>query len=167
MSEIDDTRVPAKVRVATCEVDEDRGWILGWVHVTGPTDGWGQGFGGLVLDEASAKDWTESICALFGVQTLAECTGRFCHVLRSWPTYGSDIEGLEVDGKRFTLTAFRRKHWPAKAKSVLENRKADLLRSIARAGEDVQRFVHRLETVEHGYVDWEVLQTSEAEETER
>lgn len=154
-----DARQPAKVREATCETDDHFGVVTGWVHVTGPDEGWGQGFGGIGLGPEHAADWTAAICALFGVKTLAECTGRNCFVLHAWASWGHDIEGLEVDGRRFTLTAFRRKHWPEHPCDPLTRRKASLLADINRHGRDVQRKVAELEKVEVGYVDWSGSQT--------
>jgi hypothetical protein len=149
-----DTRVPAKVRVATCEADPDRGWVIGWVHVEGVDSGWGQGFGGIALSPPAAADFIASVCALFGVTALTECAGRNCFVLRSWPSWGSDIEGIEVDGRRFTLTDFRRKHWPDVAADPLARRRESILNSINYAGRDVQRYVAELGRVEDGYIDW-------------
>lgn len=149
-----ETREPARVREATCEVDEDHDVIVPWIHVEGLDGGWGQGFGGLILDEKHAEDWKVSICALFGVKELVECEGRNCFALRAWPTWGTDIEGIEVDGCRFTLTEFRRKHWPNEPADPLSRRRNAIINDINWHGSRIVERASELHRLADGYVDW-------------
>lgn len=143
-----------ELAVVEYERTDDERCLTHYVGMTGPNGGWGQGFGGLAFDEPHLAAWKQDLCALFGVTDIAEVVGSQCFILRCWASWGSDIEGLEVDGRRFTVTDFRRKHWPEKTKTQLEN-KAEALRSdidyhARRIREDVQR----LETLHEGYVEW-------------
>jgi hypothetical protein len=153
-----DQREPAVVSEARCEMHEHYRTIVGEVALRGPNEGWGQTFGQICLDPDAAKAWEAEVCALFGVKTLAECKGRTCLVLRAWPDHrwGGDIEGLEVDGRRLTLTGFRRKYFPNSegAAGPLEQKKANLRRGIRRAARDIERWTSELETAHEGFVDW-------------
>lgn len=153
---VDKGREPAVVREASCSVDDHYGHVVGWVHVTGPGGGWGQGFGGICLSPDDALVWTRRILDLFGVSTLEECKGRNCVVLRAWPGWGSDIEGLEVDGRRFTLTDFRRERYPETPCTPIERKRESLLNDLRFHGRRVQEDVERLERLHEGYVDWSV-----------
>lgn len=116
--------------------------------------GCGQGFTDLILDEkVTGPDFAAQICSMFGASKLEDIVGRQCFVLRPWGN-GCNVEGIEVDGKRFTITDFRRKHWPEKAATRLEERQADLRRSINRAAADIQRWTSELSTCAWGYVEW-------------
>jgi hypothetical protein len=114
----------------------------------------GQGIGGICVDETSGPVMVAEVCALFGVKTLAETVGRNCHVLRCWPGWGETIEGIEVDGVRWTLSAFRKRRWPEKFQDRLTERTAQIQRSIDRKAEEIRRHVLELQSVEDGYVDW-------------
>lgn len=150
---LDDTRVAARVSSVSFG-KEDHGILTSYVHCEGTDGGWGQGFGGLGLDEEHGAAWKAALLDLFGVKTLDEIAGRNCFVLRSFPGYGADIEGLEVDGRRFTITEFRRKHWPGKEWDPLvmkRQRLLDHIESLARRQGDLVRDVN---TSGDGYVDW-------------
>ncbi len=93
-----------------------------------------QGFGGLCLDEATRMDFDRQLCDLFEVKRLEDIVGLDCTAL--WPRnqHSDHMEGLERDGRRFTITGFRRKHWPDKVPSPDET---------------------FLAALEEGYTDWE------------
>ncbi len=114
-----------------------------------------QGLGGLSVDpETSGPAMVADICRLFHVSDLDEVKGRTCFVLRCWPTYNEPIEGIEVDGVRWTLTDFQRRHWPDREWDRLAKRTNEIRTEIARHGYEVQRLVGKLETASEGYVDW-------------
>lgn len=133
--------------------DEER-CLTHFVGMKGPTGGWGQGFGGLIFDQCHLEAWKSDLCKLFGVDAIDKIVGRQCFVLRNWPSWGSDIEGLEVDGKRFTITDFRRRHWPKEAKTQLENKAARLRQNIDFQARRIQEDVERLETLHKNYIEW-------------
>jgi hypothetical protein len=141
---------------ASCAPHEHYGAIIGEVSLRGPDGGWGQAFGQICLDPEHAPAWEREICALFGVDNLNACAQRNCFVLRSWPGFGM-IEGLEVDGKRFTLTGFRKRHYPGTegARGPLAQRKIGLKRSIRRAAAEIERWTLELDTAHENYIDWE------------
>jgi hypothetical protein len=102
-----------------------------------------QSFGG-VVDDAHAPDFARAVCNIFGVEVsndegeirkaLQKIIGRQCIALYAWGKYNEEIEGLEVDGSRFTKTGWMRKHFP-NTKSKLDRereiltqqKKSDLL----------------------------------------
>lgn len=146
------TREPAIVDYVR---DDDERGLTTWLGMKGvPGQGWGQGFGQLIMTPEHMADWKASVAALFGVATYEECVGRQCFVLRCWPSWGADIEGLEVDGKRFTITDFRRKHWPDKAHDQLENKRAAIRRDIDFHARRIREETAHLGTVHEDYVDW-------------
>ena len=146
-----DTREPATVDYVRCG-EEDHGILTSTIGMKG--QGWGQGFGGLALEPEHLEAWKADLCALFQVEDIDQIKGRNCFVLRSWASWGFDIEGLEVDGRRFTLTGFRRKLWPGKSWSPLgaeEERIRDRIASFASRIADGTKDLAR---VREGYVDW-------------
>lgn len=145
------TREPAVVDYVR---DDDERCLTNYVGLKGPSGGWGQAFGGLALDVEHLECWKQSLCDLFEVSSMDELVGRNCFVLRCWDGWGSDIEGLEVDGRRFTITDFRRIHWPTQTKTQLENARDRLRRDIDFHARRIREDVQRLETVANGYVDW-------------
>lgn len=159
---VDQSREPAVV--ASEHYDEER-CVTHYLMMKGPTGGWGQGFGQLVLDEKSLAAWKAELCALFRVDKIEDVVGRQCFVLRSWPSWGERIEGLEVDGRRFTITGFCRKHWPDKTKSRLECREIELRDDIDRHAMRIRECVQRLVNVRDGYVDWDVPSESPSQES--
>lgn len=70
-------------------------------------DAWRQSFGGLRLNDETGAFWKAEIVELFGVNNFEDIRGRQCFVLRSKSKFGSLIEGLEVDGRQFTIAGFK------------------------------------------------------------
>lgn len=131
---------------------EDHGLLTSWLYMQGD---WGcQGFGGLCLKNEAGPLWKSSLCSVFGVRDFEDIKGRQCFILRSWPDYGSSIEGVEVDGLRFTITAFQRQVSPERKWDPLDQKSKELRSRIDSAGRTVQTAVHDLERVTEGYVDW-------------
>lgn len=148
------TREPAIVESVT--YGEGHYGLSSDLYMIGPDGGWGQSFGGLCLNDEFGAVWKADLCALFGVDNFEAIKGRRCFVLRSWPTYGSTIEGVEVGGKRFTITGFRRKVVPERAPTPLEQKTEILRADIDRAARNIQDLNRRLASVVDGYVDWTV-----------
>lgn len=137
-----------------------------WVHVKYDADGiYGgghQGFGGIVLGTLDKpapelmKSYVADLCAAFDAQDLERLAGMKCHVLFSFPGWNGTIEGLEgPSGKRFTITAWRRKHFPESTKSPLEQRIEDLEQTRAHAKRTLVSTALALSKVKQEFVDWE------------
>lgn len=143
--------------------DHERG-LTHWVALKGPPPGgWGQSFGGLALKPEHLAVWKAEIASLFGVADIEQIVGRHCFVLRSWPGWG-DIEGLEVDGRRFTITGFRQKLWPEKSWDPLKEKAESLMRSIQSNAQRIDDLTTQLGRVRDGYVDWAALSEGEGRE---
>lgn len=93
--------------------DEDHG--IETVYIMCGGDGWGQGFGGLVMkDRAQGQDFLRSLAAVFGCSPDG-LVGQECVALRPMG-HNSSIEGLRsiATGRTFTISAWRTKHgYPA------------------------------------------------------
>ena len=148
------TRELAKVgRVFRGKEDHDILTIS--ISMEGVDSGWGQGFGGLCLgDDKLADDFEADIKAIFGVNKLEDLVGKQCYVLRCFDQWNENIEGLEsLDGKRFTLTKWRKKHFP-ETKSPLEDRIDSIHRSISSFTRRINQESDDLKTIRSKYVEW-------------
>lgn len=120
----------------------------------GPTRGRFQGFGNLVLDAESGPDFKRALSEFFG-KPFDALTGSKCFALRCWGHWNDSIVGLELpNGKRFTLYAWRKKHWP-KTETPLAERTKSIRGEIAWLERRLEEERERLEKVADGYVDWE------------
>lgn len=138
---------------------EDHGCISAHVRLAGHT-GWGQAFGTLLFDKQEQLDvWRQGVLDVFGVETVEEISGRECFVLRNWGFY--DIEGIEVDGRRFTLESFRRKLWPGKDWSPLARRQQSMRDRIESNKRQNAELLRDIERVEREYVDWSLPPNSD------
>lgn len=123
-----------------------------------------QGFGGLCLDPESLKAFVAELCEAFGVRDREALVGQRCYALRALGEWNEPIERLESlgTGRRFTITGFRRRHYPKHATSRLEDEirsaRGEIEWAQRRANEARERLA-RLESNESGYVDWEVQDT--------
>jgi hypothetical protein len=138
---------------------EDHGILTFSLYMISVSGSCGQGFGGIVLrdeeGDRSGPALVRELCEFFGVEKFEDIKGRSCFILRCYEF--EDIEGLEVDGKRWTLTGFRKRHYPKhkNAISVLEvkrRRYHERLSHLAREVEDTNR---RIMNIADGYRDWE------------
>lgn len=112
-----------------------------------------QAFGNLSLDEKIGPAFVSSICSLFGVKSLEELKGMSCYALYSFPYFNEMIEGIEVNGKLFLLTEFRKRFWPD-TNSVLEDRKESIKRDIAWATQRIADLEEKLLSIEGVYIEW-------------
>lgn len=152
----EDFRQPA--RIARVEVGpEDHGMHTAWLFLE--WDGGGQGFGGIVLDGgALTRDYLADLCARFGVSDVEALVGRKCYALRCFR--GGSIEGVESEtGGRFTLTDWRRKHWPERATTPLDDRREVLHRSIESAAERIKQASRDLVNLGSEYHAWSKWET--------
>jgi hypothetical protein len=124
------TREAGKVH-STFYGREDHGILTAVVRIEFDGGG-GQGFGCLAFaNERIADDFVVDLCTTFGVKRLQDLHGRRCIALRCFGYNNELIEALEApDGKRFVLTAWRRKHDPD-APTPLEARSQQVEREIA------------------------------------
>lgn len=119
--------------------------------------GVGQGFGGLLFDNAeAADDYVRDLCAAFGVHAMIELVGKKCFALYSFGEHNEFIEGLEScdTGRRFLHNAWRKKRFPD-TRDRLSQEKERLWREIAWAEWRAAEAKNRLDTLESRYVDWE------------
>lgn len=115
-----------------------------------------QGFGNLVLDEKGEKLFLRELCDLFHVQDPKQLVGKKCFALRSFSEWNTPIEGLEApDGKHFTITSFRKRHYPNNSQSVIRSKKQSLRDDIARYKHQIKEAEQDLEALDDDYVDWE------------
>ena len=116
-----------------------------------------QAFGGVVLDEEKyGPAFIRELCETFGVSKLDDLVGKECHGLWAYGRHNESIEGLEApDGKRFTMTSFRRRHWPEMDHSVIAARKASLIGTINWAERRASEARADLAKLTDGFVDWE------------
>jgi hypothetical protein len=134
---------------------EDHGILTCSVMIS--SGGGCQGFGQLCLDPITGPDFLHELCDVFDVHDHELLKGQECYALRNFEHYNCPIEGLEaMSGKRFTLTAFIRKHWPDKAQSPLERERQRHEQEIVFLQRRLKEERSRLACVDEGYVDWEV-----------
>ncbi len=125
------------------------------VHVMIEFDRFGtQGFGGLVLLEAEQDAFACEVADLFGVKRLYEIVGESCHGLWCSDEHNEHVEGLEVDGRRFTITAFRRKHFPDADSTALAKRQKSIEQHIANLKRQQAVEEARLATLEANWTEW-------------
>ncbi|MHB8107921.1 MAG: hypothetical protein ACYDH4_10935 [Candidatus Cryosericum sp.] len=148
--------------------DEDGRWVTAWVHLDIHGSGM-QGFGGVVLDERTSREFQRQIIEVFGFTLrgeaehwpndfIASCwkalPGRQCFILRCWGT-DERIDGIEVDGRRFLMSRFIREMWPERAVDEYEHKQQSLLRSIKYHTEQIEENTKRLFKLKSEYLDWE------------
>jgi len=145
-------RQPGRVREVFAGRDPDGDILV--ITVVVEFDGTTQGFQ-MYLDEPSFADATDELCKLFGAKHIQQIVGRECFALRCFDRWAERIEGLEVEGKRFTRTALARRHWPEKAKSRIEEERASLFLDIEYLTRRIVAMAERLSNIDSAYVDWE------------
>lgn len=121
--------------------------------------GLSQGFGCLALDEEkTGPSFRDEILRLFGVKTLKELEGKDCKALYASAEWNAPIEGLEVQGRRFTITGWRRKMF-GEAESPWEQKIRSLKADIEhheRVLNDRRKELQLLElSGSSGYKNWE------------
>lgn len=115
-----------------------------------------QGFGGLALNATTLPLFVQKLCALFGVDDVQQIKGRKCVALWSFGEWNEPIEGLEVDGRRFTITGFRREAHPELDTDKLAAKKRKLQQAVEHHQRTLQEAWDRLARFSaDGYVDWE------------
>jgi hypothetical protein len=115
----------------------------------------GQAFGWLAFkDERELRDFGRSLRELFSVEALTELVGKSAWALRCRGTNSDPIEGIEYEGKRFTLTGFRRRHDP-RAPSARERYRADVEREIISRERVIARLKADLEEACEDFIEWE------------
>lgn len=175
MKPINKHRVPAKIEYVKYG-KEDHGILTCYIGLD--CDGYHQAFGGISLDGEDAKtrkhsdhgyEFAVEICDLFKVPRptnrsvglvedyLQKIVGLPCFALYNWGYHNESICGLEVNGQRFVVHAWRRKYWTKHSRSALEEKKESLRSDIAWAKRRMQESQDALLSVADGYVDWEKM----------
>lgn len=133
--------------------EEDHGILTCQLGIQ--TKSFHQGFGGLALTQTTGPMFKRALCELFGVAEVEQIKGRKCIALWSFGTWNEPIEGLEVDGRRFTITGFQRLAHP----ELDTDKRASEMRRLRMAVEHHERQLSeakaRLARGCEGFVDWE------------
>jgi len=147
------TREPCTITTALRLCGRDR--VERFVLRVRYDDGLEQCFGpSEVITSRRLTDFVNTLCDTFTVRRSHDLIGRRCIALRCFPDQEL-IEGLEdMNGRRFTLTAWRRRHEPD-APSPLECEIAKLQRLHAAAQETVAQTAVQLATLAEQYTPWE------------
>jgi hypothetical protein len=132
---------------------EDHGIPTVWI---GCEFGGSQGFGGMCLDENTTAAYVDDICTLFSVSNIDDIVGRHCFVLKSFSGWSERVEGLEVEGRRFTISGFMKRHWPDKYRSRLEQAKEQAASEIAHLTRRIRAVTEELARMDEDFRDWEV-----------
>lgn len=151
-ADFDNTREPGTIRFVG--KDADRG--VWWLTFDGRFGT--QGFGGIFLKDGSPEDraFRDELAAFFRVRWIHDAVGRHCFALRCFDINNEPIEGFEIDGERWTLTDFRRRHFPESEHSVsrLEQRKGSCLAEIAHCRRRIEEQEGMLQGLDAMFVDW-------------
>jgi len=120
-------------------------------------DGGTQGFGGLwLIDDKTAKSYSDAICKVFKVESLSHLVGMKCYALRNFSTHNSEIVGLEtLDGKRFTRYAWRKKMFPEHTKHPLADKIHSLTSELESLKKRIQEKELAIANLSESFVDWE------------
>jgi len=101
-------------------VEPDHDVLTCSIGVSG--SGWGQGFGGIVLDEKRGPSFCADLCETFFVNQITDLVGKKCiayYVTDSWNEMIEAIGPQEEcsSGPRiFSINGWRMKHWPDHAR---------------------------------------------------
>ena len=114
-----------------------------------------QGFGGLCLKKGLDKAFEREVCDVFGVNTLKQLGGRKVIALRNFGHFNETIEGLENpdNGRRFTITGFRRRHGGMKG-TRLQELQGHAENEVKWAQERLARAQKELREMRLNYTDW-------------
>lgn len=133
----------------------DRDVFTCWIGIH--FEGYHQAFGGIFLDkDKRGPDFRQSICDLFGVSPETwekDLVGKQCYGLYNFGYNNDPIEGLEVAGKRFTITEFARRYEPTL--SPLERRRERMEKDIAHHERMIEDTKRRLKKLDSEYTSWE------------
>jgi hypothetical protein len=111
-------------------------------------DGCYQAFALTPPDIDKKHEAVSALCSLFKVSDLQDVRSKICTILRSWPDRHAPIEGLQVGGRRFTVSAFEKT-------SAIERKRRSLAEQIASARRHLAELEGRLANLSNEYVDWE------------
>lgn len=146
-------REEATVESVTPPTREDHGALVCTVLFKLGDGGSFQEWQSVVLSDDTAQLYVDELCRVFGVERLDSIVGKRCAVLRSFSEYNELIEGVEVKGRRFTTTMWRRR-WHPDLPGNLEQRRLDLQRNIASLQRSIAVCERRLELIDADFVDW-------------
>jgi hypothetical protein len=146
-------REEATVESVTPPTREDHGALVCTVLFKLGAGGSFQGWQSVILSDDTAQLYVDELCRVFGVESLADIAGKRCAVLRSFSDYNEMIEGVEVEGRRFTTTMWRRR-WHPDLPGNLEQRRQDLRRNIASLRQSIALCERRLGLIDDDFVDW-------------
>ena len=115
-----------------------------------------QGFGGLALGGEHTRRYIDDLCRTFGVSNLDRLVGLECFALRCFSAWNEHIEGLEsIDGKRFVHSDWRRKYFPDRAPTPLDDRRKSLLSRADSLANQLKDNARQLAEIDADYVSWE------------
>lgn len=145
MSE-DRHRVPATVD-GSFRYDDKRGETV-WLPLK--MGGWHQSFGGYHLPDGMREAWVNELRDLFG----GEPEGRNCFALYAFGELNEPICGIEVEGRRFIVTDFFRRHG-VEVKNKLREARERTIREVSWLTRRINEETARFSTMDESYVEWD------------
>jgi len=135
--------------------DDFHGVFTCWIGLD--FEGYVQSFGGIFLDkDVKGPAFRQSLCKLFGVDSKTwekDLVGKQCYGLYNFAYNNDPIEGLEVAGKRFTITEFARRY--ESVISPLQRRKQSMENDIVHHERMIADTKRRLKILDEDYTSWE------------
>jgi hypothetical protein len=155
-------RIPGQIQEAVVSFDPDRDcWTC---SIYCKVSYFRQTFGDLYLDQKQANCFAEEVLSLFKIDEvkgdtiasrLLRLEGRSFIGLYCLGDPNEPMEGMEVNDRRFTITGFRRKHWPERATSAFQAQFALLERSIQHYERRLHEEREQLKTLKDRWTEWE------------
>ena len=126
---------------------EDHSILTCFVHCESP--GWGQSFGGLILDERTGPAFIQEILAIFGVSDSEALRSQPCTLYRS--AFTGRADALEGPCGIFAIDDFRRRMWPEiEVPDARSQRLASLRANKARAQQRIVELDAEIATLAGG-----------------
>ena len=149
-----DKRRAGKIEAVTYDNDHGDPPIL-FIHIHFP--GFSQGFGGFCVGAEKDAAYKAALCDVLGVTTIDDAVGLDVFGLWCRGEHNEAMEGIERNGKRFTITAFRRSNFPANFKTAKERAQDSILSTIAWAERRKREAEASLATLDAEWTEWETM----------
>lgn len=149
-----DKRRQGRIMKAVVEYEDDRAYWTCRIYID--FTGFDQAFGNLILDKATADVFAEEVCATFGVPSLAALEGVSCFGLWCLGENNEPMEGIEgPTGSRFTITGYRRRHFPEKACPAFDIERGRLEGEIRWAQRRLTEAQNKLAALPDRWTEWD------------
>lgn len=123
------------------------------VDIYAESKGGGQGCTVVFDSQEEALDYAFDVAQIFNCKHIDQIVGRQCWVLRPFGYHSDQIEGFEVDDRRFTRTGWQRKNNP-NAPSRLDRERKSLLSTMEWVQRRVAEAIRDLKSLEENYTEW-------------